>query len=254
MIDSGRRAHRPEKCDYAPKGQKGASKPSAPRDPLTASIYIFGAILPKEAQMARRWLARNTFAISLSLAEIAKNVAAERTPFSSSIARLAHFGRARHPAQNHHSPLAGEMPGTAPSTPKTISSVIVTTSTNLRCVARVKTSTHPYFRAVTIIACCERATPHKFRTQICANQQARLEALGAYPGRRHDPRIGRRRLLAEGEYFDLARDEEKTYQKTFKVQSTHERDVESWRRNRLAPSTQRTGDYPRDNRRSVQPK
>jgi hypothetical protein len=52
------------------------TRPSAPRDQRTASIYTFGAICPKDGKGAALVLpASNTEAMNLHLAEIATEVA-----------------------------------------------------------------------------------------------------------------------------------------------------------------------------------
>jgi hypothetical protein len=55
---------------------KRGTRPSSPRDQRIASIYIFGAVCPKEGKGAALILpACNTEAMNLHLSEIAKTVA-----------------------------------------------------------------------------------------------------------------------------------------------------------------------------------
>jgi hypothetical protein len=55
---------------------KGGSRPSAPSDQRTASVYIFGAICPKEGKGAALVMPRcDTEAMNLHLAEIATQIA-----------------------------------------------------------------------------------------------------------------------------------------------------------------------------------
>ncbi len=58
------------------RSAKSGSRPSAPRDQRTASIYIFDAISPKDGKGAALILPKcNTYAMNLHLAEIARNIA-----------------------------------------------------------------------------------------------------------------------------------------------------------------------------------
>jgi putative transposase len=66
-----------QKNKIARRWAKRGTRPSAPRDQLTASTYIFGAVCPQQGKGAALLLpACNTEAMNLHLAEIAKAVAA----------------------------------------------------------------------------------------------------------------------------------------------------------------------------------
>src|SRR4051794_26583636 len=72
---AGRGARGPEEQDRPLLGQRG-TRPRAPHDQRTRSVYIFGAICPQEGKGAALVLPRcDTQAMSLHLAEVAQAVA-----------------------------------------------------------------------------------------------------------------------------------------------------------------------------------
>ena len=88
------------------------TRPSAPTDQRTASAYIFGAICPKHGKGAALIMPRcNTEAMNLHLAEIAAQIAPGAHAALLVDQAGWHRGPARHAAQHHLDPVAGEMSG-----------------------------------------------------------------------------------------------------------------------------------------------
>src|SRR4029079_4609858 len=95
---------------------KRGTRPSAPRDPRTASTYILGAVCPKEGKGAALILpACNTEAMNLHLAEIAKTVAPRAHAVLLVDQALAHVDSPRGAAHHHHHSPAAEVPRAQPS-------------------------------------------------------------------------------------------------------------------------------------------
>ena len=105
--------HRPEEQDHPAVGLPAARVRARRTDQRTASAYIFGAICPKHGKGAALIMPRcNTEAMNLHLAEIATQIA----PGAHAALLVDQAGwhlswPARHAAQHHLDPVAGEMSG-----------------------------------------------------------------------------------------------------------------------------------------------